>query len=220
MEKLSNTTPKGILPEFQEFLLTKNLVPEKNAPFYAYWVGKFLNYARQRQLPTGEYQEPAVIEFLEALKTDRPISDWQHRQTVDAIRLYFFHYRGQTKNKLTTDVPAENVSQIMEELKRLIRLKHYSYSTERTYLQWAERFLVYALQTGREKTTEVEAEDFKNFISHLALKKRVSASTQNQAFNAILFLFRNVLNRKPVISAGRSGPREGRNFPWSYRLMK
>ena len=126
MDNLSNTTTKGVLTEFQEFLLSKNLVPEKNAPFYAYWVGKFLNYARQRQLPTGEYQEPAVIEFLEALKTDKPISDWQHRQAVDAIRLYFFHYRGQTKNKLATDVTAENVSQIMEELKRLIRLKHYS----------------------------------------------------------------------------------------------
>jgi hypothetical protein len=110
MDKLSNTTTKGVLPEFQKILLIKNLVPEKNAPFYAYWVGKFLNYARQRQWPTGEYQETAVIEFLEALKNGRPISDGQHRQAVDAIRLYFYHYRGQTKIKLTTDVPDENVS--------------------------------------------------------------------------------------------------------------
>jgi integron integrase len=75
-----------------------------------------------------------------------------------------------------------------------LRTKHYSYSTERTYLHWIKRFLDYGTQI-REKGTVAafEADDFKNFISHLALKEKVAASTQNQAFNAVLFLFRNVL---------------------------
>ncbi|MDI6744552.1 MAG: integron integrase [Thermodesulfovibrionales bacterium] len=84
----------------------------------------------------------------------------------------------------------------LTETKRLIRLKHYSYSTERTYLQWIKRFLDYALQTGKKEISDIAAEDFKNFISHLALKEKVSSSTQNQAFNAILFLFRNVLGKE------------------------
>ncbi len=76
----------------------------------------------------------------------------------------------------------------------MIRLKHYSYSTGKTYLQWIKRFLDYARQTsGRETFAEVEAADCKNFLSYLALQERVSSSTQNQAFNAILFLFRHVL---------------------------
>jgi integron integrase len=79
---------------------------------------------------------------------------------------------------------------------RMIRLKHYSYSTERTYLQWTERFLAYALASAKNSVADITSEDFKNFISHLALKQRVSSSTQNQAFNAILFLFKNVLGKE------------------------
>ena len=75
MEKLSNTTSKGVLHEFQKFLLTKNLVPEKNAPFYAYWIKKFLTFSQQRHLPASEYQETAVREFLDILKSGRPISE-------------------------------------------------------------------------------------------------------------------------------------------------
>ena len=82
-------------------------------------------------------------------------------------------------------VASDSMSEIIQETKRLIRLKHYSYSTERTYLQWIERFLKYARQTAKKEITETDASDFKNFLSHLALVQRVSASTQNQAFNAI-----------------------------------
>jgi site-specific recombinase XerD len=63
-------------------------------------------------------------------------------------------------------------------------------------MQWIERFLSYALQPDK-RIADLTSNDFKEFLSHLALKQRVSASTQNQAFNAILFLFRNVLNLNP-----------------------
>ncbi|MBW2561438.1 MAG: integron integrase [Deltaproteobacteria bacterium] len=85
---------------------------------------------------------------------------------------------------------------IIQETKRLIRLKHYAYSTERTYIQWIERFLAYVGQTAKKAISETDVSDFKNFLSHLALKQRVSASTQNQAFNAILFFFRYVLGKE------------------------
>ncbi|MBN1255532.1 MAG: integron integrase [Deltaproteobacteria bacterium] len=92
---------------------------------------------------------------------------------------------------MPADVPG-----VLQEMGRLIRIRHYSYSTERTYLQWVERFLAYALKPGR-KISELSAGDFKDFLSHLALKRKVSASTQNQAFNAILFLFRFVFHKEP-----------------------
>lgn len=84
----------------------------------------------------------------------------------------------------------------IKEMVRLIRLKHYSYSTERTYLQWAERFFDYVMETGKKTLTDLSSDDLKNFLTHLAIKQRVSFSTQNQAFNAILFLFRNVLRKE------------------------
>ncbi len=66
MGKLSSAT-KETLPEFQQFLLARKLVPEKNAPFYAYWVSRFLDYTRKHELTATEYQEPAVMEFLDSL---------------------------------------------------------------------------------------------------------------------------------------------------------
>ena len=72
MVKLSNSV-KETLPEFQKFLLNRKLVPERNAPFYAYWVSRFLEYARKRDLSTMGYQEPAVMEFLDVMRADKRI---------------------------------------------------------------------------------------------------------------------------------------------------
>jgi hypothetical protein len=194
MGNLSNVGKTDILPEFQAFLLDKKLVPEKNVFFYVLWTSKFFNYTRKKQIPSEEYQENAVVEFIEALKSDSTVSDWQIRQAQDAIRLYYFHYRGLKPNNLLAVKSTDFAPELLKETKRLIRLKHYSYSTEITYLQWINRFLEYVRQTGKKETSAtLEAADCKNFLSHLALKEKVSASTQNQAFNAILFLFRNVL---------------------------
>ena len=128
------------------------------------------------------------------MKSDANIPDWQIRQAGDAIRLYYYHYRGFKPENLSAGKSADFAPKLLTEAKRLIRLKHYSYSTEKTYLQWIKRFLDYAKQTGRKETViELGTADCKNFLSYLALQEKVSASTQNQAFNAILFLFRHVL---------------------------
>ncbi len=143
MAKLSNEKKNDVLPEFQAFLLDKKLAPEKNVFFYALWVSKFLNYANKKQIPPDQYQETAVIEFIETMKSNPGMSDWQIRQAGDAIRLYYFHYRGFKPGNLPAGESADFAPELLTEAKRLIRLKHYSYSTERTYLQWIKRFLDY-----------------------------------------------------------------------------
>ena len=77
-----------------------------------------------------------------------------------------------------------------ETLVRVLRLKHLSYRTEKTYLSWASRFRAY---TGAKQPQALTEEDLKCFLSYLAVEQRVSAATQNQAFNALLFLYRNAL---------------------------
>lgn len=194
MENLFDSRKKDVLPEFQAFLLDKKLAQEKNVFFYALWASKFLIYSNKKQIPPDQYQENAVIEFIETLKSNPAMSDWQIRQAHDAIRLYYFHYRGLKPNYLSGVKSANFTPELLKETQRLIRLKHYSYSTEKTYLQWIKRFLEYVKQTGEKETsTKLETSDCKNFLSHLALKEKVSSSTQNQAFNSLLFLFRNVL---------------------------
>jgi integron integrase len=214
MANLSNIKIGESLPEFQKFLLEKKLVPEKNVFFYALWASKFFNYSRKKQMPSDSYQENAVNEFLETLKSDPHVLDWQIRQASDAIRLYYFHYKGLKPDHMQTVKSNDPIPVLLNETRRLLRLKHYSYSTERTYLQWIKRFLDYSMQTQiKGSMTALEADDFKNFISHLALKEKVAASTQNQAFNAVLFFFRNVLCKEVADLGNTIRAKRGQRLP-------
>lgn len=197
------STQKGhdMLPEFQKYLIDKKLVAANKTTFLAYWVSRFHAYAQKQKAPADVYQEPVVAAFLEELRADTHILDWQPHQAEDALKLYYFHYLGQTQaapacaGRHGQRFPAD-ASAVLAGMSRLIRLKHYSYSTERTYLQWTERFLTYVGEAGKKGIGDLTSEDIRDFLSHLAIKQRVSASTQNQAFNALLFLFRNVLNKE------------------------
>jgi len=72
-----------------------------------------------------------------------------------------------------------------------IRLKHYSKSTEKTYLYWCKSYILYH---NKRHPKEMGRDEIEAFLTHLAVEKNVAPSTQNQAFNAILFLYREVLN--------------------------
>lgn len=80
-------------------------------------------------------------------------------------------------------------------MREAIRLRHYAYKTERSYLSWVRRFYDYVSNIKKKnvKTQELSSGDVRDYLSFLALRQRVSSSTQNQAFNALLFLFREVL---------------------------
>lgn len=79
---------------------------------------------------------------------------------------------------------------LLDKVREMLRLKHYSSRTEDTYIYWIRRYLrFHNLRHPREmRESEIQA-----FLSHLAVKENVAASTQNQAFSALLFLYREVL---------------------------
>ena len=186
---------QDFLPEFQQFLLDKKLTPENKTSFFAYWVARYLSFARKHHVSPDDYHEESVMAFLEELRADPRIKDWQPRQADDALRVYYFHYLDHARPQ-PRGAEIADVAGTLAEFSRVIRLKHYSYSTERTYLQWANRFLDYVVETDSKAVADLSSEDIKNFLTHLAIKERVSSSTQNQAFNALLFLFRNVLHKE------------------------
>ena len=70
-----------------------------------------------------------------------------------------------------------------------------------------------SLKTAKKAITETDASDFKNFLSRLALVQRVSTSTQNQAFNAILFFFRYVQEKEVVNLADTVRAKRGQKLP-------
>jgi integron integrase len=81
---------------------------------------------------------------------------------------------------------------VFDALKSAIQVRHYSPKTYEAYRIWTRKFQTY---TKSMEPRELCMEDVRQFLSHLAVDKRVAASSQNQAFNALLFLFRHVLEK-------------------------
>lgn len=82
-----------------------------------------------------------------------------------------------------------NIEDALEKLRNVIRRKHFAYSTESCYEQWLRRFSRFVREQSPEGTPALKME---RFLTQLA-RQEVSASSQNQAFNAILFFYREVL---------------------------
>lgn len=79
---------------------------------------------------------------------------------------------------------------LLDQLRLTIRRRHYSYRTEKTYVNWTKAFIRFH---GLRHPRDLGAEDIKHFLNHLANERRVSASTQSQALAALLFLYKQVL---------------------------
>jgi integron integrase len=90
-------------------------------------------------------------------------------------------------------VPGHSASaspRLLDQVREVIRIKRYSIRTEQAYVQWIRRYILYH---DRRHPQELGAPELSAFLSALAVQGKVSASTQNQALNAILFLYREVL---------------------------
>jgi len=188
-----------LLTAFADHLLRNRLADEKHGRYMVGWVRRFLAFPTPVQNATVEEWQQA---YLRALETDRH-EDWQLEQARMSVTAWLAWRRGQAsvpppapvvKLNLAADATVDS-TQALETLTQTMRVRHYSYRTEQTYLDWVRRFFSYLVSTGsvvngRPVLTE---ETFQAFISHLAMRLHVAANTQNQAFAAILFLYRDVL---------------------------
>ncbi len=83
---------------------------------------------------------------------------------------------------------------LLEQVRRAIRVRHYSVRTEQTYVHWIRAFI---LHHQKRHPREREPEAIRDFLSHLAVERSVAPATQNQALNALVFLYRHVLDVEP-----------------------
>jgi len=83
---------------------------------------------------------------------------------------------------------------LLDQVREVLRIKHYSIRTESCYCDWIRRYIRFHKMQSREELNGGEAK-IELFLSDLAVKRHVAASTQNQAFKALLFLYREVLHR-------------------------
>ena len=107
------------------------------------------------------------------------------------IRAHMTYHSDSVAIKTSTD--AVTPPRLFDEVRRRLRLKHYSLSTERVYLQWIRRFVV---ANGKRHPREMGGREVECFLSGLATEGQVAASTQNQALAALLFLYGEVLRIK------------------------
>ncbi len=102
--------------------------------------------------------------------------------------------------KANTSVPGRGCGfipnpklKLLDQVSEVMRFKHYSIRTETTYRDWIKRFIFFH---GKRHPREMGAFEVERFLSDLAVNRKVASSTQNQAFNALLFLYREVLHQE------------------------
>lgn len=189
------------LSNFGHFLLRQRFVKEGHERYLVFWVRKFL--ARRIETPILPL-ENRISGYLEELQACGAYKDWQITQAERAVRLFYVNFtkENHSSNSVVTSIkllpdgtfPGDEALSIT---RTVLQMKHYSYSTERTYLDWVKRFFSYLEETGRKSAAggyTITCDQVKDFLAYLATRRNVAASTQNQAFGALLFLCREILN--------------------------
>ena len=88
----------------------------------------------------------------------------------------------------------DSKTKILDQIRQVLRLHHYSIHTERAYLDWIKRYIAFHRMKSRNDLAEGE-QKIEAFLTHLAVDQRVAAATQNQAMNALVFLYKRVLEQ-------------------------
>ncbi len=88
------------------------------------------------------------------------------------------------------ELPRPQPPRLLDQMAQVLRVRHYSPRTEACYLHWVRQFILFH---GKRHPRELGAAEVEQFLTHLAVQGRVSASTQNQALNALVFLYQQVL---------------------------
>jgi len=123
------------------------------------------------------------------------MENWHYNIPLITICLATFHLlrysRANMENNKPKFRPNPNLK-LMDQVREVLRYHHYAYRTEQTYCQWILRYIHHF--GGKTHPRLLKAKDVEAFLSHLATVGEVTASTQRQALNAIVFLYKHVLD--------------------------
>src|ERR1700719_4257727 len=102
---------------------------------------------------------------------------------------------------------------LLDQVRQLLRARRYSLRTEEAYLGWIRRYILFH---GKRHPAEMSEEEVSAFLSHLAVEGRVAASTQNQALSALLFLYKEFLQRELSFIGGVARARRPPKLPLGF----
>lgn len=192
-----------------------------DADWFPRWFLLFAQHMGQTRSDSVPVVRESVIEFLRSIKSEGKRA-WQRAQAVRAIEFYRDRVlevadpdlgeiraalmglaeREQAAKEVDA-IPAdvligrldEKEPDVLQSLRRELRLGHYSRRTEMAYVRWVERFLERNGGVDLAVLSRLGLGEVKEFLTDLAVEGQVSASTQNQALSALLFLFKRVAER-------------------------
>jgi len=180
-------------------------VPEVQVRWYLRWVEQFMRVFKGVALRDRSVAD--VTAFLDDLKADATLLPWQIEQARQALRILYrdhFGFDGRSMARDRGNVRRDQVTQprqldalhapLLTELRAAIRMRHYSPRTEQSYIGWARRFIAFH---DLQSPASLDASHIRTFLNYLATEKGVASSTQNQALNAIVFLYTQVFEREP-----------------------
>ena len=193
------------LVDYEKYIVDNNFVDASKSSYYSAWVKKFLNLNLSDLLNEQE----KVRQFVQYLSADNHLQSWKLNQARHAAELYLGMFIPQTVCPEPENIPSE-FSVILNEMRDVLRLKHYSYSTEQTYLDWCKRYYKYCSQENYDFR---ESASVKIYLTYLAVNRGVASATQNQAFNSILFMFKYVLKNELDDIKGTVRAKRKRNLP-------
>lgn len=164
---------------------------------------------KSRQESLEEWQFRQVVDAIRILVVDVAELAWARdvdwafwrggRQAVDGEHrtLYRESHQAQVDFSMYNLNPhgpkPEGMAETLERIRNTVRRRNYSVSTENTYVMWCEKFLCFASCGSPEKLTE---EAVKAYMAYLALKRHLGVSTQKQALNSIMFMFKQVFGKE------------------------
>ncbi|BBO91423.1 integron integrase [Desulfosarcina ovata subsp. ovata] len=184
--------------------MTAKGIPKQHHFNYRKWLRYYLDFCSKYGHIHSNPQ--SLIQFGNKLKEKKQTA-WQIRQASDAIAIYYeiqeqkqgpqykFHQVNEKTTQFTIkkETPkAQNAdwTNVFKGLTSEIKLRHYSPKTLASYSGWARKLQSFVKSKDPKL---LSSQDVKKFLTHLAVERNVSASSQNQAFNALLFLYRHVL---------------------------
>lgn len=208
---MNNTSNTIVLQPFRD-LLKSNDIPDNQVPFWELWVKQYLRYCESEYLQVEDSKH--VDLFLAHLKENNR-KPWQIEQARRACSIYLqllersdlpeqqdaapvfiastdntFALKSEEMNKLELSYP-ERWEDLVKQTENTLVLQHYAKNTLRHYTHWVKRFGKYC---NFKDTATIHVSDVRMFLEYLAVNLNVSSSHQNQAFNALLYLFRHVLH--------------------------
>jgi integron integrase len=191
--------------------------PEKTLYWWSVHLDRFLHFCRKAGRKASEIPEVVAQQFLNSIAGSSVHAAFASEQARLALDVFLqeaehwhwseregerpgpaFRLKASAKPEPTANgavpMPVTETFPVLAKARGALRVRHYALRTEEAYLHWIKRFLSFAL--SRDVVLEgLGAAEVRDFLETLAVDRGVSASTQNQAFSAVLFLFAQVLER-------------------------